>query len=59
MKGRNGPTAFSPLSPKIGGQEKGIYPSLGPYLTREQANFVYKKTQSGEIINTETLQQDL
>ena len=59
MKGRNGPTAFSPLSPKIGGQEKGNYPSIGQYLTREQANFVYKKTESREIINTETLQQEL
>ena len=59
MKGRNGPTAYLSLSPKIGGQEKGIYPSIGQYLTREQANFVYKKTESGEIINTETLQQEL
>ena len=52
MHGRNGPTAFLPLSPKIGGQEKGDYPSIGQYLTREQANFVYKKTDSGEIIDT-------
>ena len=28
-------------------------------MTKEQANFVYKKTESGEIINTETLQQEL
>ena len=28
-------------------------------MTREQANFVYKKTESGEIINTETIQQEL
>ena len=34
-------------------------PSIGQYLTREQANFVYKKTQSGKVINTETLQQEL
>ena len=59
MKGRNGPTTFLPLSPKIGGQEKGYYPSIGQYLTREQANLVYKKTESGEKINTETLQQEL
>ena len=59
MKGRNGPTTFLPLSPKIGGQEKCDYPSIGQYLTREQANFIYKKTESGEIINTETLQQKL
>ena len=59
MKGRNGPTTFLPLSPKIGGQEKGNCPIIGQYLTRDQANFVYKKTESGEIINTETLQQEL
>ena len=28
-------------------------------MTREQANFVYKKTELGEVINTETLQQEL
>ena len=28
-------------------------------MTREQANFVYKKTESGEMIKTETLQQKL
>ena len=59
MKGRNGPTVFLPLSPKIDGQEKGYYPSIGQYLTREQAYFVYKKTESGEVINTETLEQEL
>ena len=28
-------------------------------MTREQANYVYKKTGLGEVINTETLQQEL
>ena len=28
-------------------------------MTREQANFTYKKTEPGEMINTETLQQEL
>ena len=28
-------------------------------MTREQANFVYKRAESGEMINTETLQQEL
>ena len=28
-------------------------------MTREQANYVYKKTESGKIISTETLQQEL
>ena len=34
-------------------------PCVGQYLTREQANYVYKKTELGEVINTETLQQEL
>ena len=28
-------------------------------MTREQANFVYKKTELGEMINTDTLQQEI
>ena len=28
-------------------------------MTREQADYVYKKAELGEIVNTETLQQDL
>ena len=34
-------------------------PSIGQFLTGEQANFVYKKTELGEMINTKTLQQEL
>ena len=59
MKGRNGTTTFLPLSPKIVGLINNNKPSIGEYLTREQANFVYKKTEPGEVINTETLQQEL
>ena len=59
MKGRNDPTAFLPLSPKIDGQVSNSICNVGQYLTREQANFVYKKTESGEAINTENLQQEL
>ena len=28
-------------------------------MTKEQANFVYKKTESGKMINTKTLKQEL
>ena len=58
IKGRNGPTAFLPLSPKIGGQVNSNRPNVGQYLTREQAKYIYKKTELGEVINTETLQQE-
>ena len=54
----NGPTAFLPLSPKIGGQVNNRS-NVGQYFTREQTDFVYKKTELGEVMNTETLQQEL
>ena len=55
----NGPTIFLPLSSKIGGLVNKNKPSIEQYLTREQANFVYKKTESGEMINKVILQQEL
>ena len=45
--------------PQIGGQVNNSRPNVGQYLTRKQANFVYKKTESVEMINIETLQQEL
>ena len=59
VKGRNDPTTFLPLSPKIGGQVNNNKPNVGQYLTREQTNYVYKKIELGEVINTNTLQQEL
>ena len=59
IKGRNGPTAFLPLSPDIGGLVNNNKPSIGQYLTREQAKFVYKRTELEEMINIDTLQQEI
>ena len=56
MNSRNGPTTFSTLNSKIGGQVNNNRPSVGQFLTREQSRYMYKKTESGEIINTETIQ---
>ena len=53
------PLHFLPLSHKTGGLINSNIPSIGQYLTREHANFVYKKRESGEMINTETLQEEL
>ena len=53
------PLHFYLLAPKIGGQANNNKPNVGQYLTREQARYVYKKRESGEIINTETIQQEL
>ena len=60
MNGRDGTTTFLPLNTKIGGQVNDNRPSVGQFLTRDQTKYIYKKTEeSGEIINTETIQQEL
>ena len=59
MNGRDGTTAFLPLDSKIGGQKNYNSSSIGQFLTREQASYVYKKTESGEIINVDTIQQEI
>ena len=52
-------TAFLPLGSKIGGQINYNRPNAGQFLTREQASYIYKKTESGEIINVDTIQQEI
>ena len=59
MNDRDGTTAFLPLDSKIGGQINHNRPSIGKFLTREEANYVYKKTESGKIINVDTIQQEI
>ena len=45
MNGRDGTTAFLPLDSNIGGQIEYNSIHTGQFLTREQANYVYKKTE--------------
>ena len=52
-----GTTAFLPLDSRIGGQMNYDKPSVGQFLTTEQASYVYKKVESGETINTDTIQE--
>ena len=59
MNGRVGTTAFLPLDSKIGGQISHNRPRVGQFLTREQTNYVYKKVEIGEMINTDTIQQEM
>ena len=55
MNGRDGTTTFLPLDSKIGGQISSDRPKVGQFLTREQTNYVYKKVETGEMINTDTI----
>ena len=34
-------------------------PNIGHFITREQANYVYKKVETGKIIDTNTIQQEI
>ena len=59
MNGRDGTSAFIPLDSKIGGQINYDRSSIEQFLTREQTSYVYKKIESGEIINVNTIQQEI
>ena len=59
MHGRDDATTFLPLDFRIGGQSRDSYPTVGQYLTRDQAKNVYKKVGTGERINADTTQQEI
>ena len=59
MNDRDGTTAFLPLDSRIDGQNRDSCPTVGQYLTREQAGYLYKKVETGEIINTDTINQEI
>ena len=51
-------TTFLPLDSMIGGQNRDN-PTVGQYVTRDQTKYVYKKVETGEMINTDTMQQEI
>ena len=53
------PPHFLPLSPKIGGQVSNSKPKDNQYLREKQDKHVYKKIESGGIISTDTLHQEI
>ena len=55
MNGRDDATTFLPLDFRIGGQSRDSYPTVGQYLTRDQAKYVYKKVETGETINMDII----
>ena len=59
MNARNDTNAFLPLDFKIGGQSRDSHPTVGKYLTRDQAKYVYKKIETGGTINTDMVQQEI
>ena len=57
MNCRNGTTSFLPLDSKIGGQGRNDKPNVGQFLTRKQTNYIYKKIETGDMINTATIHE--
>ena len=59
MNGRDDSAAFLPLDFKTGGQNKDSHPTVGQYLTRDQTRYIYKKVETGESINADTIQHEI
>ena len=59
MNGRNDAATFLPLDFKIGGQSRDNHPTVGQYLTRDQVRYVYQKVETGGMINTDMVQQEI
>ena len=59
MNGRDDANTLLPLDFRIGGQSRDSYPTVGQYLTRDQAKYVYRKVETGKTINTDTIQQEI
>ena len=47
------------MDSKIGGQDRDSHHTVGQYLTREQARYIYKKTETGQTLNVDTMKLEL
>ena len=59
MNGRDDATTFLPLDSRTGGQSRDNHPTIQQYLTRDQTKYVYKKVEMGEMINADTIHQEI
>ena len=59
MNGRDGTTTFLPLDSRVGGQGRDNHSTVGQFLTSEQTRYIYRKVETGEIINTNTIEQEI
>ena len=58
MNSRDDAATFLPLDFKIGDQSRDTHPTVGQYLTRDQVRYIYKKIETGGMINIDTMQRD-
>ena len=59
MNGKDDAATFLPLDFKIGGQSRDSQPTVGQYLTSHQARYIYKKVETGEMINVDTVKHEI
>ena len=59
MNGRDGAATFLPLDSRIGGQSRDSHPTVGQYLTTDQARHIYKKVEKGEMINVDMVKHEI
>ena len=59
VKGKDGTTSFLPIDDKTGRKVSYIQNKDTLCLTENQASYVYKKVQQGNIINTETKKHEI
>ena len=58
-EGSRSPLNFLPLDFESGGTSENSHPTVGQYLTRDQTRHIYKKVETGESINADTMQQEV
>ena len=59
MNSRDGAGAFLPLDSRLGVQSRDSHHTVGQYLTRDQTRHIYKKVETGEIINVDTVRHEI
>ena len=58
MNGRDDAATFLPLDSRICGQSRDSHPIVGQCLTRDQARHIYKKVETGEVINVDMVKHE-
>ena len=59
VKAKDGTTSFLPIDSKTGGKISYIKNKEAMCLSEKQANYVYKKVEEGNVINTKTMKQEI
>ena len=59
VKGKDSTTSFLPIDSKTGGRISNIKNKEAMCLSEKQVNYVYKKVEEGNVINTKTMKHEI